>query len=131
MKLEDCREAYDYFTGTLSSISRQLGFAGLAVIWIFKTEQSGAYSVPPELILPGVLLVAGLAADFLHYALGSIIWGCYHRYKEINGTIETDEFLAPSPINWPGNFMFFCKSVLIAIAYYLLLVFLLGRLSSA
>lgn len=128
MKLEHCRSAYDYFSRTASSVARQLGFAGIAVIWIFKSDHGGEYRVPDELIWPGLCLLGGLAADFLHYVVGSLIWGGYNRYKEIIGTLEDQDFLAPRWMNWPGNLLFCTKLFLICAAYSLLILFLVDKL---
>jgi len=38
MKLAQARGHYEYFSGKASDISRQLGFAGIALIWVFKTQ---------------------------------------------------------------------------------------------
>lgn len=38
MKLVNVRETIDYNTGKTSEIVRQLGFAGIALIWILKRE---------------------------------------------------------------------------------------------
>ncbi len=34
MNLERARKAYDYYTGKLSDVARQLSFAGIAIIYI-------------------------------------------------------------------------------------------------
>ena len=93
MNLKELWEVYDYHTKTLSTISRQLGFAGLAIVWIFKTENSGNYEVPAALVWPTILLVMNLAADFLHYLIASEIWKFYARRKENAGIPQTEEFL--------------------------------------
>ena len=131
MKLQKIRAAYDYYSATVSTVARQLGFAGIAIIWIFKTDQGGAYTVPPELVWPGLLLVGGLAADFLHYVAGVIMWGSYGRYMELKGVDNDQEFFAPSWMNWPGNTFFVSKLVLIALAYALLVIFLIGKVIAA
>ena len=131
MNLKDCRAAYDYFSGTASTIARQLGFAGIAIIWIFKTDQGGVYRVPPELIWPGLLLVGALAADFLHYLAAAVMWGGYHRHKERKGINDDQEFLAARWVNWPGNAFFGTKLALVVAAYALLIVFLVGKLNAA
>ena len=46
-------EAYYSATDTASSIARQLGFAGIAIIWIFKHGDAGVLTVPKELLWPG------------------------------------------------------------------------------
>ena len=128
MKLEDCRKAYYTYTTSVSSIARQLGFAGIAVIWIFRTDRGGAYQIPPELILPGLLLVCSLSADFLHYLIASFVWGIFNRIKEKQGMENEVEFQAPDWINWPGNVFFYTKILLIFASYIYLIMFLYNEL---
>jgi thiamine transporter ThiT len=71
------------FSGKASDINRQLAFAAIAVIWLFKTDTpNGQITIPHDLIWPGILIVAALAADLLQYVAGSLIWGSYARYLE-------------------------------------------------
>ena len=86
---------------------------------------------PVELIWPGLFLIGGLAADFLHYVVGSLTWGGYHRYREIIGTTQDEDFLAPRWMNWPGNLLFGLKLLLICVAYSLLILFLVDKLGAA
>lgn len=131
MNIKKLWEVYDYHTETLSTISRQLGLAGLAIVWIFKTEAAGNYEVPAELVWPTIFLVGGLATDFLHYLVASEIWKFYARRKENAGIPQTDEFLVSSKINLPINLLFYTKLVFTIVAYALLLSFLIGKLNAA
>ncbi|HEX5733940.1 MAG TPA: hypothetical protein VF131_13990 [Blastocatellia bacterium] len=124
MKLKDARENYYYFSQKTSEIVRQLGFAGIAVIWVFKTEIDGKLFVPPELISIGKFLIAGLGLDLFHYAYGTLAWGIYNGLKERDGTKEGTEFLAPRPINWPTLFFLWSKVIAISIAYIKILQYL-------
>lgn len=124
MKLEDCREAYYYYTGKTSDILRQIGFVGLAIIWVFRINGETGTRIPDGLVWCGILLCCGLICDFLQYLIASAVWGSYHRYKE-NKIKEEDEFKAPPKINWPSNSFFVMKSITIAGAYILLIKFLL------
>ncbi len=124
MKLENCRNTYYEYTGKASEIVRYLGFAGIALVWIFKVEGGGTISIPQPLIAPSFWLVIGLTLDLFHYVVGSIIWGVYNRYKEKIGTKECDEFIASLKINWPTNFFFWSKIIAIIIAYILIIRFL-------
>ena len=122
MKLETCRKTYDYFSGKASDICRKLAFAGLALVWAFKISKGTDIIIPEILRWAGILLVTGLALDFLHYILGTIIWGVYHRYKEVHETTEEEEFLAPRIINWPANICFALKQGFVFAAYILLVI---------
>jgi hypothetical protein len=124
MRLPDARDLYYFYSGKTSDIVRQLGLAGIAVVWLFKQEVGGAPKVSEPLLLPLALIVLGLALDLLHYAVATAIWGSYQRLKERGGVGEDDEFKAPRQLNWPGLTFFWLKVVAIATAYVVLLTHL-------
>jgi hypothetical protein len=124
MKLPDHLKSYKAASGKLSAIVRQLAFAGIATIWIFKIESDGRQSIPSELIKPATLLVASLALDLLHLICKTLAWGGFVRYHELINTSHTEDIDASRFINWPGNFFFFLKVVVMAVAYFYLLQFL-------
>ncbi len=127
MKLRDAREFYGYNSGKLSDIVRQLGFAGIALIWVFTMRSSDGEKIPQGLLGPGILIVLALSLDFLQYCSATLAWGAYSRYKERDGTKEDAEFTAPRWINWPALFFFCLKVVVIGVAYGFLLVYLARR----
>ena len=127
MNKNNLLENYQYYSGKASDIVRQLGFAGIAVIWIFKYTNNGKQIVPSELIPAAILIVLSLSFDFLHYVIGSLILGLYHRIKEYQNTKEDDDFIAPRIINWPTIFFFWGKILLISKAYYLILNYLMQQ----
>ena len=66
MNLQDYRDDFYTYSGKASDISRQLAFAGIAIIWIFKKKvPATGLTVPSELILPGILIVLALGVDLL------------------------------------------------------------------
>jgi hypothetical protein len=128
MKLENVRENYSYHTGKTSDIVRQLGFVGMAVVWVFKTDVAGKPVIPSDLLPAAILVVAGLTLDLLHYVSGSLVWGVYNRFKEYKAIAEDAEFLAPRQINWLAIFLFWSKTIAMILAYILILRFLYRRL---
>lgn len=124
MNLEDSRNNYSYFSSETSRIVRQLGFAGIGIIWLFKTNVDGRQTIPFELVKPALIITVGLALDLLHYIAGTIVWGAFNRYQEKAGINEEEEFLAPKQINWPGNTFFWLKIIAMVVAYYFLFQFL-------
>ena len=59
-----------------SDVARQLAFAAIAVIWLFKKDTpQGQLSIPHDLIFPGFLVLAALAADFLQYEIAPELSG--------------------------------------------------------
>ncbi|RJX32142.1 MAG: hypothetical protein C4516_05810 [Oxalobacter sp.] len=129
MNLKDYRETYYTYTAKASDISRQLSFAGIAFIWIFKTTSGGLLSVPTMLQLAGVLFALTLAADLLQYIYGSIFWGGFARYYEIKETKDDDELDAPTWANWPTLFFFWGKLLLLFSGYIFVVLYIFSLLA--
>lgn len=121
MKLKDARDNYYFFSGKTSDITRQLGLAGIALVWLYKVERAGVTKLPVELQTPLVLIVLGLTLDLLQYAVATGVWGVYQRHKEKSGIGETVDFEAPSSINIPTIALFIGKVGCVVAAYALLL----------
>lgn len=121
MKLKDARDFYYFYSGKTSDLIRQLGLAGIAVIWIFKYDVSGAPKIPTQLVLPLAFIILGLIFDLFHYAVAAGIWGIFQRKKELSGAAEDVEFTAPRQFNWPALIFFWLKVTSIVAAYFLLL----------
>lgn len=111
----------DYFSNQLSKICRQLGFAGLAIVWLFKTGEPSAQVIPLTLVLPSFLLVLALSFDLLHYFSGNLVLEYFTHQAQKN---QQDNFVAPFWMNYPNRFFFYGKTLLIAISYLYLLGFL-------
>lgn len=124
MKLKDARELYYFYSGKTSDLVRQLGLAGIAVIWIFKYNVEGVPKIPEALLLPLILIVLGLALDLLQYAVATSIWGIFQRRKELSGVSDDTDFLAPKQFNWPTISFFVLKAASIIAAYVYLLRYL-------
>jgi hypothetical protein len=124
MNLKGALDYYNYHSGKTSDLVRQLGLAGIAVVWIFKVDVHGVPKIPAPLLMPLVLIVCGLAFDLLQYAVATSIWGIFHRLKERKGVDSPQEFFAPPYINWPALAFFWLKVISIIAAYYFLLAHL-------
>ncbi len=129
MKIEDYRKFYAEASTKASDVSRQLAFAGIAVVWLFAEGKEAARSVPPELVWPSLFLVLTLATDFFQYAVKSTIWGAYSRELERDGHKEDEDLpLHSSLLVWPVDVLFHAKLAFLFVAYCMLLVFLVRRL---
>ncbi|MEJ1366288.1 MAG: hypothetical protein RPU42_14530 [Candidatus Sedimenticola sp. (ex Thyasira tokunagai)] len=118
MKLKEVRDAYYGYSGSASTVSRQASFAGIAIVWIFKSENSVAYSLPETLLYPTLFLVLSLTLDLLQYIYSSAAWGIYHRIMEKTHGVEyAGEVYAPEQINWPTNAFFWGKLVCLLVGY--------------
>ena len=90
MKLKDALDNYYFHSSKASDIVRQLGLAGIAIIWIFKHDVQGIPKIPHELLLPLELIVLGLTFDLLQYFVAAIIWSNFHRCKEREEGVTQD-----------------------------------------
>lgn len=133
MKLPDARETYYYNSQKVSDITRQLAFAALALIWLFRPDGVGQYAVPPILTCAGVAIVACLVLDFLQYVLSTLIWGIYQRVLELRFQKQTEqdidevEFLIPPRINLAADILFWLKIVPLLVAYFQIGKYLLSQ----
>jgi len=126
MKLSDFRETYYEFSGKASEAARKLAFAGIAVVWIFKSSDSPSPKIPIDLYLPTGLLVLTLAFDLLQYVSATIIWGVFQWKEERKlNNINDDPELGAHPLcKLPQNVFFLLKIITITLAYIFLSSFI-------
>jgi hypothetical protein len=124
---EFVRDQYSYFSRKASEYVRQLGFAGLALIWLFRIETDKQWHIPRELLAPGIWIVIALGLDLLHYTSGALLWGMFHRTQDKTGIPEDKKIVAPRWINWPGLLFFWGKIFVTCVAYGLIFQFLFSR----
>ena len=93
MKLEEIRKAYEDLSGSLSSVVRQINFAGIAIVWIFVGKETETVSVPQHLYNACTFLVISIILDVLQYLVGTFSWHmCYlfkHKKKFVRMVIFT------------------------------------------
>jgi hypothetical protein len=127
MKLADARGFYDDYSRKASDIARQLGFVGVAIIWLFRNEGTpGRIILPEALLFPAFLIVVSLTLDLFQNVVAAFVWGIYGRWKELSGIGEQD-FEAPRQINWPTIFFFVAKFPPLALGYVKIGAFLYSR----
>lgn len=119
MKRADARAAYQEYSASTSEKVRQLAFAALGVVWVFRPNNS--MQLPRTLLWAATLAIVALALDFLHSLYGTTAWGVLHRRKEREGVGDDVQFKAPRQINWPTNSLFGAKVVALAVCYMFLL----------
>jgi hypothetical protein len=120
--------ARDTFTSKAGEITRQLGLAGIAVIWVFKASDGARQFIPKELYWPGTLLLLSLALDFLHYLVGAFFWQILTKRAQRRGV---KEFETPAWITGSIWALFIAKAITIIAAYVLLLIYLIRVLTGA
>lgn len=126
--LQQYRDIYVSASLKAGDISRQLGYAGVALIWLFKNQTSPAsesFALPQELYLPAALILSSLGMDLLQYVFKSAIWGFLQRRIENKySTDNSKEYLVAGWVNWPSLGLFWLKLLTMISAYALLLQFL-------
>lgn len=130
-KLKDYLCDFDTYTAKASEVNRQLAFAGIAIIWLFKNPEGNKYLFTHELITPLFFLIISLSLDLFQYLLGSIIWGIFFEIKERQidrGKIKDNDIKAKRILSYAITFFFVLKIIAMCIAYYSLLSYLLPKL---
>lgn len=126
MKRADVLAEYRHHSERTSEKVRQLAFAALGVVWIFRPNDT--LTLPAELFRAGTAAVIALALDFTHSLFGTGVWGWVHRTKELTGVSASDEFRMKAWINWPANSLFVLKVVALFVSYLYLLGYMVERL---
>jgi hypothetical protein len=131
MKLQGARDAHIDFSSRASDISRQLSFALIAVVWIFKADRpDGTMSIPDALYLPATFVIAALAVDLLQYIYAAIAWDRLFHRKEVELSNNEDaEFTVSRWVNRPTYLAFYCKLALVIVGYIYLLRFLTSKVA--
>lgn len=130
LTLDHINEAKDTASGTASSLSRQVAFAGLAFLWIFKEESEQGLQLPEELFQPAVCLILAILCDLLQYVSTYIIyWLRLVHLERKEGCDRTKEHEHPGWMNFPAQLFFSTKLLLVLVAYCLLLSFAITTVS--
>lgn len=129
MKLEQYKKDAYEFQALTSGLVRQLAFAGIALIWIFKIDKPKDHLLPNECYWPLLLFVLVLVFDFLQYFIPSIIWMNFFRYheKKNKGNVDID-LKAKEIYSVPGYFFYWGKVILLFFGYMLIIKFLICKL---
>lgn len=122
MTLKDIRDAYEALSGTMSSIVRQINFAGIAIAWIFVDKEN--HQVSQLLINSCLFIVSSIVLDALQYFVGTIIWHfCYCKKHEKSKKDEDIEVNDSEWINGLAWLLFYAKCIITGIGYFYILLF--------
>ena len=128
MKLSEIRTAYEDLSGKLSDISRQLCFAGFAVIWIYNKSENNI-SVPQELYLPTLLLCISLFLDVMQYLVSSLSWYIFYlKNRNENSNDDDTPVKEPEKLNFVPWILFGMKIFALIIGYIYIGVFLISKM---
>ncbi len=122
-------EFYDD-TSKISELNRNLAFAGIGLIWIFKNTETSNSLIPIELHCPLKFLILSLFADLVQYLWRAIsIYINYRIFeskylKKIISDNDLNNIVMPRYISNVTWLFFVLKLSFIVIAYYRLLIFL-------
>ena len=130
VKRADVIQTYQQRSTTASTICRQLAFAGIAIVWLFRSNPKASAltaQLEPEFVLAALFIVFGLAFDLTQYIYGSLAWGILNRVLEKRNISRELEFTVHPAINWPALACFWLKLICVAFAYATILVDLSER----
>jgi hypothetical protein len=127
MTLDDLWSDVRELTGKLSDVTRQAAYAGLAVIWIFKTGDAATYHLDRSLIWVGVLLALALTFDLAQYACNAALrWFHARQEEKVRGVdYKGKDITLPKRLNRIPYALFALKVTLVAAGYVVLLGYLL------
>ena len=132
MKLSEAYKNYTWPTETASELTRQLSFAGIAIVWIFAVRTEGGISLPSGLIWACLLLSLCLAFNVLQYASAAVMWGRFYRQAErqylTDENNDPDVPNADSRINWPAHTFNLLKWISLLVGWISLTRFLVQQL---
>ncbi len=129
MKIHELRDAYYEASGVVSAITRQLSFAGIAVIWLLKVgKNSGGIPFTSDLLIPLYCLVAALSVDYLQYVYKTATWGVLNHFHWRKYKDNVAEVNVSPKVNWLTNVFFWGKVAFLGYGYWALLIFTQGEL---
>ena len=131
MKLSEYLDVYYKFSEKTSDLARNAAFAGIALVWVFKTDGQDVAAVPQQLILPTAMFALALCCDLLQYTIATCIWGVFHWLHERTlSSPSEDPDLDHSPWLPRGIMLFFVLKLLcVAAAYWFVGQFVIEQLS--
>jgi hypothetical protein len=123
MRLNDYKKDFYEFSAKASETTRAVAFGGIAIIWVFRITTEASPQIPRDLILPTVLFAIALLFDLLHYIVGAMIWGIFHRINEKKMRKPTNNpLLAHSPYLNLFIWTFFILKIACVLAGYFTLI---------
>jgi len=129
MKISTLCAAYYEATGKASDLIRQLDFAGIAVVWMFKGEADPAIHFPNRLLWVLGCFAVSLACDLCQYVYKSAMLGLMNHHFWNNHHDDEQDVRFSSRWNWPGIALFWSKIAAVIAGYAMLLNFIQSRLS--
>lgn len=124
--LADVWTYYTDYHKSVNEISRQIAYAGIALIWVFRVTGPGQVHIPKLLFISGFFLILCLFFDYLQYIVGAITYQIYGTYKE-KRVSAAEKFLQPEALLRPMDILFFLKIFAALTGYVFALKYLLDN----
>jgi hypothetical protein len=131
-------EGHELHVRRANDVIRQLAFAGIAVVWVFReTTVAGQISLAPALRWAAAFLIITLTLDLLHYLVGAFQFGsCLDAIEQqVNKAIREGKEWPDNPDGPPPPLpekivkSFFCvKAIAVIVGAGLLLFYLAFRI---
>lgn len=130
MKLSEIRKDYEELSSLLSKYNRQLAFAGIGIVWLFRTtDKTGNTSIDSGMLMPVFCFVISFAFDLFQYLWLSLAWYIYYYWgRKCKGKAEEDEMCEPEWPNVIAWLMYVLKVIALIAAYIYLGVYLYSKL---
>lgn len=128
------QEEYENDSSNLSTLIRNLSFAGIGLIWIFKNTDPSGKLLPRELIYPTLIIVIALFVDLLQYiwriGVSYFTFRIYEKMlnkKMIDKASTEDIQIKPiyMEVTWA---LFVIKIALVLLAYIFIAKFLIIKI---
>lgn len=128
MQLKDAKGNIDYYSEKASAAVRQLAFAGIVAVWIFRGDADASLRLPFFLILAMLAFCFSLGFDLLHYVVGAKTWRQINRHwEEKIGKLnpEAEIKFYPEQRRWIDR-LYWAKIIAVLTGYVALAVHLVG-----
>ncbi|HUO98738.1 MAG TPA: hypothetical protein VMU01_08715 [Rhizomicrobium sp.] len=127
MKLSDIWKEEEAYTKAASDLARQLDFAGIAIIWLFKVEEHGSIHLDMPLLQIALLFVCSLAFDLFQFIAGIAVYRTIGNKREkLAKSAQDGDY--PAWVLWPIDVFFWLKLAAVICGYAFLLRYLLSKL---
>jgi hypothetical protein len=129
--LDVAKKARDEVTKQLGDIVRQLAFAGIAVVWIIKSEPvKSGIEFEPALYWPLFWLVVTLTLDLAYYLWASVVWDNISMIWSARKSPKSAADDMPgwfNHLNIPTRVLLYAKTASVVFAYFVLIGYVWDR----
>jgi hypothetical protein len=102
MKIKELRKDYEEYSVQAGNLNRNLVYAGIAIIWIFRsTDNSGATTIPLALHTPLLMLITSLIIEIaqkLYQTVVTYLQYFYFKFKYKNEHDVEEKIIRESEI---------------------------------